>query len=1055
MKINLKKLVLLSFLCLLASGARAFIVYQDSFSYPDGPLIDESGFSWVTGYGNSDSAQIVISGGQVKIPGTTTSDQPRLYFTNGPSYLNLVNYTNAGTVYVSNAVAALFPSNSPAGALYASFTLTIPFGSTGLGNTYFAVFTDTNYDYRCRVFMTTNGAFPGNYRIGIANSSASTTNIVQTDLGLGNTYTLAMRYVLNSGISTVWVNPSSESTANPTVSATGTGATGIGGGNSGSTCAFALRNATGLPNLTLGSLIIGTTFADVIPASLGANPPFILQQPQDNISGITNDTVTFSTLAAGDQPVGYQWFFVSNSITTAITGATGSNLVLNAVDTNSSGFYYAVITNDASPAATTRQAQLVVYPFPVAVVISNQPQNLTVNVGDTASFSVLASGVPPPTYQWFYVTNGASGPKTNTIAGATTATLSLATVNTNSIFTNVFCKLINRVTTTNTAFATLTINPIQTLTIAQLRSMVDGTYAPTNTTSVFSIQGTVTTWSDLTSAGNSEFYMQDSTAGIVVFWGGAPASTNLPPAGAIVKVTAPLSSFSGLLEISPSFSNPLHSVKIISTNNPLPAPQPLPFDPNVTFAQLKLMEGTYFVASNVTLAAGATFASGNNEPLTANVSNVLTAPMFGLTFTNQQGAQFTMFVNSGSGLPGQPKPYGPVTLYGVLGYFSSAGFEFIPTRYADVISYVHQTNVLSNLTRPGDAPTNTYRENFLLPGGTLTSYVAISDPAGGSVTLTPMAGGLPGGASWSKITNGPAGTAIFSFTPVTADSGSNYQVNLAVTSTAGTAFTNAFTVYVPTTDEQGISISEVLANPTTNTSAPNFNPLKRSADTLGIVTNDEYLEIVNNSTNDLLSGWTLDSGNLLSLLFDSKTGSGTTVFSSNSVVIYGGTSTAAPGLSTPVAISPNGLKLPASSSGLLILRDNSGYIIDRIVYAASDLITNGSLKRFPTFNGPFVPQPYVGTNAVAPGVQYDGSPWSKLPQIPTGVGGILTSKAGTNIVLNFSATANQASTLWSAGGVTGPYKVIYGQAFPNSAGVFTNVMSGPLRFYYITTQTNY
>src|SRR5450756_548839 len=127
MKINLKKLVLLSFLCLLASGARAFIVYQDSFSYPDGPLIDESGFSWVTGYGNSDSAQIVISGGQVKIPGTTTSDQPRLYFTNGPSYLNLVNYTNAGTVYVSNAVAALFPSNSPAGALYASFTLTIPF----------------------------------------------------------------------------------------------------------------------------------------------------------------------------------------------------------------------------------------------------------------------------------------------------------------------------------------------------------------------------------------------------------------------------------------------------------------------------------------------------------------------------------------------------------------------------------------------------------------------------------------------------------------------------------------------------------------------------------------------------------------------------------------------------------------------------------------------------------------------------------------------------------------------------------------------------------------
>jgi imidazolonepropionase-like amidohydrolase len=74
---------------------------------------------------------------------------------------------------------------------------------------------------------------------------------------------------------------------------------------------------------------------------------------------------------------------------------------------------------------------------------------------------------------------------------------------------------------------------------------------------------------------------------------------------------------------------------------------------------------------------------------------------------------------------------------------------------------------------------------------------------------------------------------------------------------------------------------------------------------------------------------------------------------------------------------------------------------------------------------------------------------------PTGVGGIQTSAAGTNTVLKFNATANQASTLWNAGAITGPFNVIYGSEFLNTTGSFTNGMSGPQQFYYITTQTNY
>ncbi|HXY00822.1 MAG TPA: immunoglobulin domain-containing protein, partial [Candidatus Limnocylindrales bacterium] len=39
-------------------------------------------------------------------------------------------------------------------------------------------------------------------------------------------------------------------------------------------------------------------------------------------------------------------------------------------------------------------------PPPVAPTITTQPQNQTVNFGQTATFSVVASGTPPLSYQW-------------------------------------------------------------------------------------------------------------------------------------------------------------------------------------------------------------------------------------------------------------------------------------------------------------------------------------------------------------------------------------------------------------------------------------------------------------------------------------------------------------------------------------------------------------------------------------------------------------------------------------------------------------------------------
>ena len=495
-------------------------------------------------------------------------------------------------------------------------------------------------------------------------------------------------------------------------------------------------------------------------------------------------------------------------------------------------------------------------------------------------------------------------------------------------------------------------------------------------------------------------------------------------------------------------------MQIISTGGPLPAAQPLPFDPNITnsVATMKMLEGTYFVASNVTLLAGSKFVStSGGEQMTNNAYHVKTDGMYGLQFTNDVGQTFTLYINSYVGIVGQPKPAGPVTIYGVLQEIIGA-YEFIPTQYADIISYISVTNVVSNVVRPGDLQTNSYTESKLLPGETLTTCVSIGDPEGGSVTLTPVTAGLPDSASWSNVTGGQTGTAVFHFTPLAGDSGSNYVVSVGVTSTSGNSFNVSSTVYVPTADEQQIAITEFLANPTTNSSAPNFNPLHRATDTLGVATNDEYIEIANVSgTDENLYGWGIY--NASGVKVEDFSLNGPTLASSNAVVVYGGNPDAAPNLGSVYNENATSHALSlATNGGTIILRNQNGNIVDRVVYAASDLNTNGSLTRFPNLNGPFVPQPWVSANLTSAGLQYDGSAWNQAFKVPAGVPGVGISVGNGQVFFNFTANTSQASTLWGAGTVTGPYSVIFGRQFPTTSGAFTNPAPTALQFYYISTQ---
>ena len=88
---------------------------------------------------------------------------------------------------------------------------------------------------------------------------------------------------------------------------------------------------------------------------------------------------------------------------------------------------------------------------PTPPVITIQPTNQTVAVGQTATFGVTASGTPPLSYQWMF--------NTTNIAGATNNTFTLTNVQFNQAgnYTVLVSNLISSVLSTN---ATLTVVPI-------------------------------------------------------------------------------------------------------------------------------------------------------------------------------------------------------------------------------------------------------------------------------------------------------------------------------------------------------------------------------------------------------------------------------------------------------------------------------------------------------------------------------------------------------------------------------------------------------------------
>jgi hypothetical protein len=197
---------------------------------------------------------------------------------------------------------------------------------------------------------------------------------------------------------------------------------------------FAVVVTDGSESLTSSSAILTVTAAAVAPS--------IMMQPA-NKTVTAGQAATFSVTATGTAPLSYQWKMNG----AAISGATSTSYTIPATAASENDAQFTVTVTNSVSSVASNVATLIV---DVPASITTQPANRTVNAGQTAAFSVAASGTGALTYQW--KKNGTA------ISGATSAsyTTPATTASDNGAqFTVVVTDVVSSVTSN---LATLTVN---------------------------------------------------------------------------------------------------------------------------------------------------------------------------------------------------------------------------------------------------------------------------------------------------------------------------------------------------------------------------------------------------------------------------------------------------------------------------------------------------------------------------------------------------------------------------------------------------------------------
>ncbi len=156
-------------------------------------------------------------------------------------------------------------------------------------------------------------------------------------------------------------------------------------GDSGSQFHVVVSNAIG--NRTSNPATLTVT-SNIVPPTITGHP-----QSQTVVEGGAG---IFSVSANGTQPLNYAWYKNGSLVA---SGPSSSYVTPPASLSDNGAQFYVIVSNSAGN-ATSNSATLTVLSAAVAPAITSQPANASVLEGQSASFTVGASGTAPLSYQW-------------------------------------------------------------------------------------------------------------------------------------------------------------------------------------------------------------------------------------------------------------------------------------------------------------------------------------------------------------------------------------------------------------------------------------------------------------------------------------------------------------------------------------------------------------------------------------------------------------------------------------------------------------------------------
>jgi len=143
----------------------------------------------------------------------------------------------------------------------------------------------------------------------------------------------------------------------------------------------------------------GSDTSNAATLTVAGSAPTITLHPS-NQTVTDGQTASFSVAAIGSMPLTYQWQKMPFAGAWAdIGGATSAGYVTLATTLADDQAQFRCRVTNSVGSATSNSATLTVQSGALPV-ITQQPQDQTVNEGDTATFSVVATGPGPLSYQW-------------------------------------------------------------------------------------------------------------------------------------------------------------------------------------------------------------------------------------------------------------------------------------------------------------------------------------------------------------------------------------------------------------------------------------------------------------------------------------------------------------------------------------------------------------------------------------------------------------------------------------------------------------------------------